>query len=277
MNAVEIEVRRDDRLGEIFESLLATLKEFVLRHRITHDEYRRAVEFLGEVADKDELTLLCDVFLEAAVDTVDSSQRPGTATSVEGPYYVPEAPFLHSPCVLPHRANEPGEPLLFYGTVRATDGAPLDGAVLDVWQADATGAYSHFDIAKEKAPFNLRARVVADERGRFEIQTWRSAPYHIPKDGPTGALLAALGRHPFRPAHLHVKVSHPRCLSLTTQLYYEGDPYLGSDVVGAVKAPLIVRLVKHEEPAELARLKLDRPFYGLHYDFALPLRAAKAA
>jgi catechol 1,2-dioxygenase len=277
MNTANARVRQEERLREVFENLLATVKDFVQHHEVTHDEYRRAVEFLCETARQGELTLLCDVFLEATVDAVESSGRMGTASSVEGPYYVPEAPVLRSPCVLPHRANEPGEPMLFHGTVRATDGTPLDGVMLDVWQADANGAYSHFDVAKEAAPYNLRARVFCDERGRFEIRTWVSAPYHIPKDGPTGGLLTALGRHPYRPAHIHVKLSHPQCLPLTTQLFYEGDPYLDSDVVGAVKAPLIVRLVKQEDPAEIRRQGLGSPFYALKYDFVLPHRTAKAA
>ncbi len=265
------------RLSEVFEDFLATTKELIRRHRLTHREYRAAVDFLCAVAEHGELKLLLDVFLEATVDAVDSQGRPGTASSVEGPYYVEGAPLMRSPCTLPHRADEPGARLLFYGTVRDSRGEALAGAMLDVWQADASGAYSHFDIPAEVAPYNLRARVIADERGAFEIRTWMSAPYHIPKDGPTGALLTALGRHPYRPAHLHVKLSHERCLPLTTQLFFEGDPYLDSDVVGAVKAPLVVRLERRDAPDEIARLGCDGPFYALRYDFVLARRAESQA
>ena len=67
-------------------------------------------------------------------------------------------------------------------------------------------------------------------------------PYEIPKDGPVGRLLEALGRHAWRPAHLHLKVSHPRHEQLTTMVYFEGDPWLNSDTINSVKEPLVVAL-----------------------------------
>jgi catechol 1,2-dioxygenase len=68
--------------------------------------------------------------------------------------------------------SEPGNTLLVSGTIRSTDGEPLGGAMLDMWQSDAEGAYSPFDIPKDQASWNLRARVIADEKGRFDVQTW---------------------------------------------------------------------------------------------------------
>jgi catechol 1,2-dioxygenase len=277
MNASKVDSAARERLRDVFPDLVETLKDFIRRREVSHEEYRQAVEFLCRVAQQDELRLFLDVFLEATVDQVDSAGRPGTATCVEGPYYVAGAPVLRSPCVLPHRASEPGQPMVFSGTVRGTDGEPLSGAVLDVWQADGAAAYSHFHIPKEEAPYNLRGQVIADELGRFEIQTWVSAVCHIRDNGPTGELLAVLGRHPMRPAHIHVKLTHETCLPLTTQLYFSNSPYLDSDVVGAVKAPLIVQLGKRDDPAEIARRGLKQPFHTLRYDFALPRRLAKAA
>jgi protocatechuate 3,4-dioxygenase beta subunit len=66
----------------------------------------------------------------------------------------------------------------------------------------------------------------------------------IPDAGATAKLLNGLGRHLIRPGHIHFKLSHPTCRSLTTQIYFEGDPYIDSDVVGAVKDSLIVALVR---------------------------------
>jgi protocatechuate 3,4-dioxygenase beta subunit len=163
------------------------------------------------------------------------------------------------------------------GTVRSTDGALLGGAILDMWQADAHGAYSHFNIPADQAKYNLRARVIADQNGKFDVQTWVPAPYQIPKDGPTGALLTAMGRHPWRPAHLHVRLTHESCESLTTQIFFENDPWIDSDVVGAVKQSLIVRLKRHDDPADLRKRNLDRAFCTLSYDFVLPRSMAKAA
>jgi len=264
------------RLNEIFDDCVSSLRALIRKHHITHDEYRRAVGFLTEVGRRDaEMTLLMDVFLEATVDQVESAGRKGTESAVEGPFYLPDAPAIKSPCVLPHRANEPGDVLIFSGTVRGIDGSALPGAVVDIWHADANGAYSHFNVPKAEAPFNLRARVTSDDRGRFEIQTWVTAPYEIPKAGPTGALLAALGRHAWRPAHIHIRFSHEGFETLTTQVFLKGSPWIDSDVVGAVKQSLVAGLEKHEDPADLRRRGLERPYFTLHYDFVLP-RASSA-
>ena len=103
-------------------------------------------------------------------------------------------------------------------------------------------------------------------------------PYEIPKSGPSGALLAAMDRHAWRPAHLHIKVQHPGYRPLTTQLFLENDPWLESDVVvGAVKDALIVGPVRHDEPNDVHRKNSGGPYYTLSYDFALELGVAKAA
>jgi len=259
------------RLNEVFDDLISTLRAFIRKHHITHDEYRRAVALLTEAGKREgEVSLLMDVFLEATVDQVDWAGRDGTESTVEGPFYVPEAPAMKTPCVLPHRANEPGDVLIFSGAVRSPDGSALGGAIVDIWHADAEGAYSHFNIPKTQAPYNLRARVTTDDRGRFEIQTWVTAPYQIPKAGPTGALLAALGRHAWRPAHIHVKLSHEGFETLTTQIFLKNSPWLDSDVVGAVKPSLIAGLEKHEDPADMRKRGLERRHFTLAYDFILP-------
>jgi len=267
----------DPRLTEVVEDLLATLRGFIRKHQISHEEYRRALAFMIETAEKGEIPLLFDVFLEATVDQVDAAGRDGTETSVEGPFYAPNAPLMKSPCVLPHRASEPGDVLLLSGVVRSTDSEALGGAMLDMWQSDAQGAYSHFNIPEDRAPWNLRARVIADENGRFEVQTWVPSPYQVPKDGPTGALLRGIGRHAWRPAHLHLRITHDSCETLTTQLFFTGDPWIDSDVVGAVKQSLIVTLNKHQDPADLLKRGFDKPYYTISYDFALPRLVRKAA
>jgi catechol 1,2-dioxygenase len=267
----------DPRLGEILEDLLATMRGFIRKHRISHDEYRRAVGFMVDTASKHEIPLLFDVFLEATVDQVDAAGRGGTETSVEGPFYLPEAPLMKSPSVLPHRPEEPGDVLLLSGTVRSVEGEALGAAILDMWQSDAEGAYSHFNIPEQRAPWNLRARVIADQNGRFEVQTWVPSPYQVPKDGPTGALLKGIGRHAWRPAHLHFRITHESCETLTTQLFFTGDPWIDSDVVGAVKQSLIVALKKHDDPADLRKRGFAKPYYAVAYDFVLPRLMRKAA
>jgi catechol 1,2-dioxygenase len=266
------------RLSQVFDNLMDTLRNFIRENRITHDEYRRAVAFLSDVGQKGETSLLCDVFVEVTVDEVDNKGRAGTITTIEGPFYLPDAPALKSPCVLPQRSDEPGPVLFFSGTVRSSTGEPLPGAILDLWQSDHNGRYSHFDIPKELAPYNLRARVSTDHNGKFDVQTRMPGPYEIPKAGPTGALLAALGRHAWRPAHLHIKVECEGYRLLTTQLYLKNDPWLDSDVVqGAVKNALIIDPVRHDDRNELRHKHLADPYYTLSFDFVLEPIMAKAA
>ncbi len=113
---------------------------------------------------------------------------------------------------------------------------PRQEAVLDVWQADALGRYSNFD--PEPIDGNLRGRLRSGSDGRYAIHTVVPAPYTIPHQGPTGRLLIALGRHPWRPAHIHLIATREGYRPLTTQIYFRGDEYLDSDSVGAARPDL---------------------------------------
>lgn len=243
MTAIRTDRDTDTRLEAIFTDVVGSLLEVIRRHRVTWEEYRAATEWLTEAGNQGyEIPLLLDVFLSPTVDDVNFAAQGGTESNVEGPFYVAGAPMLERPCVLPRRDDEPGERLVFAGTVRTTEGSPLAGAVLDIWQATAGGEYSNFHPGVPNG--NLRGHVDTDAGGRFEFETVVPAPYEIPKTGATGKLLAALGRHCFRPGHIHFKVSHPSARPLTTQVYFEGDPWIDSDVVGAVKDSLVTRVVR---------------------------------
>lgn len=238
--------RTNTRLEAIFTDVLDSLRRIIEKHQVTWEEYRAATVWLTEAgATKFEIPLMLDVFLSQTVDDVNFAAQGGTESNVEGPFYVPDAQLLERPYVLPMRDGEPGERLMFSGTVRSTDGSPLAGAMLDVWQASAAGEYANFHPTVPAG--NLRGRLTTDDLGRFEFETIVPPSYGIPDKGATAQLLEALGRHLIRPGHVHLKVSHPACRSLTTQIYFEGDPYIDSDVVGAVKDSLIVSLVRTGE------------------------------
>lgn len=246
------------RIAEVIEDLERTLLDFIQRHRITHEEYRQATDLITSSVKQGEESLLLDVFLEAAATDVGNEGRAGSMAAIEGPFYLPGAPVLRPPHVLPQRPQERGEQLVFSGTVRTVDGAPLAGAELDVWQADADGCYS--GIHPGVPDWNLRGRFATDEDGSFRVSTILPPPYEIPKRGPTGRLLDGLGRHFFRPAHLHVKVGADGYEGLTSQLYFAGGEYLDSDVAGAVREGLLVELDKQDGHFEA------------RYDFALVAR-----
>ena len=244
------------RLNAILDDVQQALVDIITRHRVTAEEFRAATEFLAEAGQQHlEIPLLLDVFLASAVDDV-AHASAGTESNIEGPLYVAGAPMLQPPYVLPRRGDEPGEKLIFSGTVRATDGSPLAGATLDVWQANGATEYSNFN--PDVPEYNLRGRLRTDDDGGFEFETVVPSPYEVPTSGATGRLLAALGRSAFRPAHIHFKISHEAASPLTTQIYFEDDPWIDADVVGAVKASLITKLARKEDHATCS------------YDFVLP-------
>lgn len=131
-----------------------------------------------------------------------------TDPQVLGPFYregTPERDALFA-------ASEEGEPLLVSGVVRAagTTCAPLDGVLLDVWQADAQAVYDMDD-----PDFRGRARLRSGAGGLYTFESILPGRYL------NGAQL--------RPRHIHVKLSHPGYRPITTQLYFAGDPYLADD------------------------------------------------
>jgi catechol 1,2-dioxygenase len=224
----------------IFTEVITALSDIIEKHRVSWEEFGAATEWLALAGSQGyEIPMMLDVFLSTPVDNVNSAHE-GTETNVTGPFYLSDTPRLEQPYVLPKRADEPGERLTFTGTIRRTDGSPLAGAMLDVWQANGIGEYSGFHPGVPES--NLRGRFTTDADGRFGFETVVPAPYEIPKTGATGVLLSALGRSAFRPGHVHFKVTHEDARPLTTQVYFKGDPYIDNDVVGAVKAPLITEL-----------------------------------
>ena len=123
-----------------------------------------------------------------------------TASNIEGPFYKAGAP---------HRAvlagpDEPGDLFVVSGVIRRTDCSPIAGAEMDIWHADARGGY-------DNDGYHLRGKLVADKAGRFELRTIVPGRY--------------LNGDTYRPAHIHVKVRAPGHRTLTTQLYFAGDPY----------------------------------------------------
>jgi catechol 1,2-dioxygenase len=256
-----------NRARTILEDLERTLLGFMRRHKITHEEYRCATDVLVATVKAGEGSLLCDVFFEAEATDIGNIGRQGSIEAIEGPFYLPNAPKLEAPYVLPQRPDETGNVLLFCGRVMASDGTPLAGAELDMWQADADGHYSN--IHPNAPEWNLRGRFHSGSDGTFEVRTVFPPPYEIPKHGPTGVVLKTLGRQFFRPAHLHLKVRHPQYSELTSQLYFSGGDYVNNDVANAVRDRLIAQPVRRDDPTDLAARKLDRPYFEVRYDFVL--------
>jgi protocatechuate 3,4-dioxygenase beta subunit len=230
----------DPRVRELITGLISHLHAFVKQTRLTPQEWVKAVEFLtatGQKCDEErqEFVLLSDVLgISSLVDVVNAA--PGvTESTVLGPFYRAGAPVRAMGEAIGR--PEDGSPTLVRGLVTGAGGQALEGAAIDVWQADDKGAYDVEDPGQP--PFNLRGVFVTGPDGRYEFRTARPASYPIPTDGPVGGLLRAAARNHMRAAHIHAIVSAPGYRSLTTHIFVPDNPYLDSDAVFGVRDSLI--------------------------------------
>jgi hydroxyquinol 1,2-dioxygenase len=261
----------DPRIRQISEAVVRHLHALVREVRPSQQEWKAAIDFLtatGQMCDdkRQEFILLSDTLgVSMLVDAINFGAPEGaTETTVLGPFYVEAPPeYPHGAHISP---DKEGAPLFVSGTVSASGGGPLPGAIVDVWHSDDDGYY---DVQREGDSLAMRARFRADEGGRFHFWTIKPAAYPIPHDGPVGKMLEAQGRHPWRPAHVHFMIEAPGYQRLVTHVFAAGDPYLDSDAVFGVKDSLIREFA--EQPAGQAPdgKQMDRNYYRLHYDFAL--------
>jgi hydroxyquinol 1,2-dioxygenase len=262
----------DPRFRQLMSSLLHHLHAFVREVELTEAEWFAAIQFLTAVGQKcdakrQEFILLSDTLgVSMLVDAINHRKLSGaTESTVLGPFYVPGAPEL------PNGANLaiglPGEPALFSGRVLTVDGKPISGAQIDTWQADAEGFY---DVQRPNLDeMRLRGKFRTDAQGRFWFWTVKPTEYPIPTDGPVGQMLLSMGRHPYRPAHIHTIVSAPGFEPVTTHVFVAGDRYLDSDAVFGVKDSLVVDFVRHEPGIAPDGTQMNRPYLTLQYDFGL--------
>jgi protocatechuate 3,4-dioxygenase beta subunit len=268
----------DERLRRIMESLTRHLHAFVKDVQLTEAEWAGAIAFLtatGQLCDesRQEFVLLSDVLgISMLVETL--NHRTGgqaTEATVLGPFHVAGSPVrtLGDSISL----DGVGEPCLVTGRVAGPDGEAVPRASLDVWQAGADGRY---DVQQPGLvpESNLRGRFTADPDGEFWFRTVVPCYYPIPGDGPTGSLLRATGRHPYRPAHIHFIVSAPGYEPVTTHLFAAGSPYLDSDAVFGVKESLVREFALVDDPGRAEQAGLPNPFRSV--DFPVALRRVEA-
>lgn len=264
------------RFQQVMSSLLRHLHAFTREVELTEAEWFAGIQFLTAVGQKcdakrQEFILLSDTLgVSMLVDALNHRKSTGASEStVLGPFYVPGAPELATGTNL--AAGLPGEPTLFSGRVLTVDGKPIPGAQIDTWQADAEGFY---DVQRPNLNgMRLRGKFRTDAQGRFCFWTVKPTEYPIPTDGPVGQMLLSMGRHPYRPAHIHAIVSAAGFEPLTTHVFVAGDRYLDSDAVFGVKDSLVVDFVRHGPGSASDGTKLDRPYFTVQYDFGL--QAAK--
>ena len=236
------------RLREVMTLLIRHLHSFVREAGLTQAEWQTGIEFLtrtGQMCSesRQEFILLSDILgVSMLVDAVAHHSGDGiTDSTVLGPFYAGQQRELAKGDSILLR-DEEGEPLVMRGRVANASGAPIAGADVEVWQ---TATNQLYDVQDDDQPRgHLRGTFKTDARGEYEFRTILPVSYPIPNDGPAGQLLEGLGRHPFRPAHVHFMISAPGFSKLVTHLFLEGDKYLESDAVFGVKPSLVVRPVR---------------------------------
>ena len=188
--------------------------------------------------------LLSDVLgASMATVAVNAPADPrATEATVLGPFFVEGSPRFEIGDDLTGSAA--GQPCYVDGTVRGIDGTAVAGARLEIWESDENGFY---DVQRADADPGARGHLFAADDGSFSFWSVRPAPYPIPDDGPVGELLAAAGRGPMRPAHIHFKATAPGMRELITHIFVDGDPHLAGDAVFGVKRSLVKQFI--EEPA----------------------------
>ncbi|KAG7148459.1 Hydroxyquinol 1 like protein [Verticillium longisporum] len=230
-----------------------------------------ALNFLvrcGQISSdvRHEFILLSDVLgLSMLVDSI-NHPKPAASTegSVLGPFHTHDAPTLPNGGIMSD--DEAGEPLLAICTVKDRHGNPIAGVSIDIWETDSSG---HYDVQRQdrEAP-SERCVMTSDEEGRFWFRGIKPVSYPIPHDGPVGKLVQLLGRHCWRPAHMHFMFAKAGWDQLTTALFIRGDPYESSDAVFGVKKSLVVSLDKVDEVTS-SEFQVQEGTWLLRYDFVL--------
>jgi hydroxyquinol 1,2-dioxygenase len=242
----------DPRLRQLTQSLTRHLHAFASEVGLTQSEWEGAIRILtstGHITNdrRQEFILWSDTLgLSMLVDALANPLPPAaTESTVLGPFYVPGAPLREYGANL---AEQPaGDPAWVHGRILDIEGRPIHGAELDVWQNGDDMLYA---VQNPDGPEDhLRGRFLAREDGSYAFLAVRPVPYTIPDDGPVGAMLDAVGRHPWRPAHIHLIGRAQGYRTLATHIFDSASEYLDADAVFAVK-PSLLREFALREPAD---------------------------
>lgn len=240
---------------EIMKAALKHVHEFMKEVNLTYDEWLGAMEWMrraGEISSdaRNEFILISDIIgVEVLADMLDKKPTHNeTISTVLGPFYRENPPVLPKGASIIQKDFEGQETVRVSGTIRDTDGNPVPGVTMDVWEDAPNGLYEQQD--PDQPDFNLRGRFLTDENGEYEFVAIRPVPYPIPYDGAAGELLKYMGHHPMRPGHVHFMIMKDGYKTLISQIYDSTTEYLDNDSVFAVKEDLIGEMVKAPEGAD---------------------------
>ena len=245
----------EPRLRELMTALVKHIHAFAREVDLTPEEWLGGLKFLDAIGQisterRPEFILLSDtlglsMMVVALAQARASGQASGamsaTEATVEGPFYWPGAPEQ----ALGSDIGEgvPGEPAFYMGRVTDLNGKPLAGALLDVWSGDGDGMYD-VQLAPEPT-MRARGRFRTDAEGRYWFWSICPSYYPIPDDGPVGVMMRATNRSIFRPGHIHMQVSAPGHVMLTTHVFVANSPYINEDAVFGKRDSLVVDFDHH--------------------------------
>lgn len=277
-NSVDVVISRnskagDERLKQIMAVVTAKLHEAVKELEPTQDEWLQAIMFLtrtGQICNewRQEYILLSDTLgVSMLIDAI-NNRKPSKASqsTVLGPFYVEGAPEREMGANICLDAK--GDDMVVSGRILDTEDSPINGAVIDVWQANDEGFY---DVQQKgiQPDFNLRGVFRTGADGSYWFRAVKPKFYPIPDDGPVGQLLRRLGRHPYRPAHLHFIIKAKGYEPLITHIFDPHDPYISSDAVFGVKQSLLAKFDKVDDAVKAKDLGFSSPFWSVSHDFVL--------
>jgi protocatechuate 3,4-dioxygenase beta subunit len=159
-----------------------------------------------------------------------------------------------------HQGEPLGERIIVHGQVRESDGRPVPHTLVEVWQANSAGRYSH-DNDRHPAPldpnFTGVGRCLTDAEGRYRFVTVRPGAY--PWRNHDNA---------WRPAHIHFSLFGRAFVQrMITQMYFPGDPLFGQDpIFNAVPEAARSRLIASFD------LSATMPEWALGFRFDIVLR-----
>lgn len=165
----------------------------------------------------------------ATAGSVEAAQCGPTGGDILGPFYRPNsASSAKVGFIQLAKVNESGKRITLTGRVLRPDcKTPVANAVVDAWQANDKGAYDIKTPDEVIAPenYNLRGQTRTNDKGEFVLDTVMPGKYGIPPG------LEGFESHAgkTRPAHVHLTITHPVYLPLTTQVYFQNDTQIKDD------------------------------------------------
>jgi protocatechuate 3,4-dioxygenase, beta subunit len=191
---------------------------------------------------------------------------PHTMSELTGPVY----PYgriagTDNDLTVQHAGDPLGERIIVEGRVLDEDGRPIPNTLVEIWQANAAGRYTH-RVDGHPAPldpnFSGAGRTLTDSEGRYRFVTIKPGAY--PWLNHDNA---------WRPAHIHFSLFGSSFLSrLITQMYFPGDPLMPYD-------PIFNSIPDERARQRLVAafdLKVTQPEWALGYTFDIVLRGSNA-